>query len=393
MAAKFITLPIFILLFFTAMVLVVLFVKLIVKKPWAAVILALVLLALLVPVFVLRLGPHHRIVSYQQAVPVLPSVVQSEESTAAIWSPGIEDQFKANIYPSKISAVRSLGLRIGKPVRQVFGDQNLPAGFILFQGAHERTVLEQFGQAIASAFPEVKWTIKPETAAVQDNEIGIRLDLVNIQTLPCPWQPKSQINSGIVSATVLSQDKQTSIDADFVEKPWVDDFSGFMNKNPNSRLMIAKSSESCLSESEANSQAMQNACVHVAQILKQIPNRASRVSTSLLSQVNSNDILEGGLVLDRFVQSFDGTAGKIWRQALLIDTSTDKLAQLARREAQIARERKLSWARMFFSIAGMLVLITVVYTFLNAATKGYYTWSLRIAGIALAVIVIFLLFA
>jgi hypothetical protein len=38
-------------------------------------------------------------------------------------------------------------------------------------------------------------------------------------------------------------------------------------------------------------------------------------------------------------------------------------------------------------------LITVVYVFLNAATKGYYAWSLRIAGIVLALIVIFLLLA
>ena len=42
------------------------------------------------------------------------------------------------------------------------------------------------------------------------------------------------------------------------------------------------------------------------------------------------------------------------------------------------------------SIVGLLVLITVIYAFLNAATKGYYVWSLRIAGIVLAVAVIIL---
>jgi len=38
----------------------------------------------------------------------------------------------------------------------------------------------------------------------------------------------------------------------------------------------------------------------------------------------------------------------------------------------------------------LLALITVVYAFLNAATRGYYTWSLRIAGIVLAAAVIIL---
>jgi hypothetical protein len=45
---------------------------------------------------------------------------------------------------------------------------------------------------------------------------------------------------------------------------------------------------------------------------------------------------------------------------------------------------------MIASVVGLLALITVVYVFLNAATKGYYVWSLRIAGIVLAAAVIIL---
>ncbi|MBN2313870.1 MAG: hypothetical protein JXM79_08060, partial [Sedimentisphaerales bacterium] len=81
----------------------------------------------------------------------------------------------------------------------------------------------------------------------------------------------------------------------------------------------------------------------------------------------------------------------IWRQALLIDGSTSKLEQLAHHKVMIARAMKMSWAKMFFTVFGLLALITIVYAFLNAATKGYYTWSLRIAGIVLAAIAIILL--
>ena len=96
-------------------------------------------------------------------------------------------------------------------------------------------------------------------------------------------------------------------------------------------------------------------------------------------------------MLDRFVQNFEGSAGRIWRQALLIDGSTTKLEQLAHRKMVMARALKMNWARMFITVFGLLLLITVVYAFLNAATKGYYTWSLRIAGIVLAAVVIILL--
>ena len=43
-------------------------------------------------------------------------------------------------------------------------------------------------------------------------------------------------------------------------------------------------------------------------------------------------------------------------------------------------------ARMGFSAAGVVVLIAVIYFFLNMATMGYYEWSLRIAGIVLAIV-------
>ena len=48
---------------------------------------------------------------------------------------------------------------------------------------------------------------------------------------------------------------------------------------------------------------------------------------------------------------------------------------------------------MLGSVIGLLVLITAVYAFLNAATKGYYAWSLRIAGIVLAAAIIILFVA
>jgi len=146
-----------------------------------------------------------------------------------------------------------------------------------------------------------------------------------------------------------------------------------------------------MTEAEANNQAVQNACAQVADMLGQNSPRRSGGPISFAKPVNSTDILEGGFILDRFVQSFEGTAGKIWRQALLIDASAGKLKKLARQKAVIAQARKMTWARMFFSIAGLIVLITVVYAFLNAATKGYYAWSLRIAGFVFALVVIILL--
>jgi hypothetical protein len=276
----------------------------------------------------------------------------------------------------------------------VYGGQTPPGGIILFKGAHETGLLEEFTKAaIAHVFPETNWTIAPETAAVQTDQVGIRLDFVKVQTHPVPWPGKSEteMTSGTIQASVLAGDKQASIKADFVDKPWVEDFSDFLNTRPNSRFIIAKSSDSCITEAEANRQALENACAQITKMLGQASRKLPAVPAPFARPVNSADILEGDFILDRFAQSFEGTAGSIWRQALLIDTSTDKLTQLAHQKALTARARKMSWAKMFLSIFGLLILITVVYAFLNAATKGYYVWSLRVAGIVLALIAIILL--
>ncbi len=318
---------------------------------------------------------------------------RSEETSAAIWMPGIEDEFEANVYPSELSAVRSLGLRIGDAVRRVFDTQKSPSRFVLFEGAHERTLVQELGEAIARAFPGTTWSIEPETAGVQPDEVGVRLDLVKVETHPAPWMRESEkpVTSGTVQASVMASDKQSSIKANFTDKPWVEDFSAFLNAKPNRRFIVARSTDSCMTESEANHQALDNACAQVAGMLSQISRRQSGIRKPLVSRVDSDDILEGNLVLDRFVQSFQGSTGPIWRQALLIDGSTGKLEQLAHRKAVMAQAMKMNWARMFASVFGLLFLITIVYVFLNAATKGYYVWSLRIAGIVVAAVVIFLL--
>lgn len=386
----FLMLPLLILLLFAVIAVIVLFIKLCSKRPWIAAVVALVLLLLLVPVFVLI---PVRIVSHRPVVFPESSSARTEDTTAAIWLPGIEDEFEANVYPSELSAVRSLGLRIGEPIRQLFGPQTSPSRIILFQGAHDSDLVEVFAEAITHVFPQTKWSIEPETVAVQTDEVGIRLDLVKVQTHPVPWlsESESKMTSGTIHASVLAADKQASIKADFVEKPWVEDFSGFLNTKPNSRFIIAKSADSCMTQAEANRQAVENACAQVTKMLDQVSRRLSKIPVPFTLPVNSDDILKGDFILDRFVQSFKGTAGRIWRQALLIDASAEKLAELARRKAVMARARKMTWARMSLSIVGLLVLITVVYTFLNAATKGYYVWSLRVAGIALALITIILL--
>jgi len=382
-------LPIFVLLLFAAIAAFVMLRTLRSKRSPVSGIAAAVLVLLFVSLFVLRLGLP---VLHRQEVSIQTSSGRYEETASPIWQPGIEDEFEADVYSSRLSAVRSVGLRIAEPVRRVLGEIP-PSRIIVFRGAHDDELLEQFGQAVGRAFGGIQWTIAPETMAVQKDEVGIRLDFVKVQTHPAQWLRESEngMTSGTIQASVLASEGQASIRADFVNRPWVEDFSAFLNTQPKRQFIVAKSTDSCTTETEANRQAIQDARAQVGRMIDRIAQRLSAKPLSFIPQVNADDLFEGDLILDRFVQSFRGTAGRIWRQALLIDVSSEKLTELARRKVEMARAMRTSWARTFLSVLGLLILITVVYAFLNAATKGYYTWSLRLAGAVLAAVVVILL--
>jgi len=390
--------PLLLLLVLVIVAVILLLVKLCTGGHWAAAVvtvLLLLLVAALVGVVGLRLDAPLAARRVDTAtVPAEQSALTVPEQTGpSIWLPGIEDRFQADVYPSKRSAVRALGLRIDKPVRQVL-EGRTPSRIIIFEGSHERSLLTEFGQALAGNFPETEWVVAPETAAVHEAEAGVRLDFTDLDRQPIPWQgPARQVTSGTVQATVLAADKRATAATRFAEKPWIEDFSSFLSAHthPGTHFMLVRSTESCVSEAQANSQAIQNACAHLTEVLverlRRKPGPFARIRGEWPPlRVSSAELLEGDFIVDRFVQSFDGTAGKIWRQALLIDASPDKLKRLAAQKAAQARVAKRTWAGMLFSVGGLLVLIIAVYAFLNAATRGYYVWSLRIAGIVLALI-------
>ncbi|GAH75299.1 unnamed protein product, partial [marine sediment metagenome] len=200
---------------------------------------------------------------------------------------------------------------------------------------------------------------------------------------------ESKLNSGRVEA-IVAGNRQTAISANFVEKPWVENFADFVNRNPKDKWILALSQQSCTSQAEAEQQAISNACDKVAYLLNQMHKQRFAVGGGFT--VNGADIRNGSFVADRFAQSFDGTAGRIWRQAILINASQDKLAELARQKKTARQSWRARWVRELISIVGITVLICMVYLFLNAATRGYYTWSLRIAAVVLVLAGILLVF-
>jgi len=390
-AKVFITfLPVMIFFLIAVVLVMIVLLKLFRKRPWIAAIAGLTTLlivsSLLYRIRAMKLIKAMGGSATQVAVPYITPGENAEVAAGtAIWLPGIEEQFEADAYPSKVAAVRALSRRIGEPIRRVFkGEPPMPLKIILFQGAHERALLEELGKAISKAMPEAQWSIESETAAVEKDQAAVRLELLDVETQSVPWAQNSgrKLAAGVMQANILTGDSQAFARASFVEKPWVEDFANFANSMPDARYILATSTGSSLSAAEADAQAVQNACWHLTLVLRGALGQSGQHPFD--RAVMPADLREGGFVVDQFVQSFNGTAGLIWRKALLINTSADKIRWLQDRIAAQVHVQKITWARVIGSVFGLLVIISLAYVFLNAATRGYYVWSLRIAATALA---------
>lgn len=382
--------------------LLVLFIRLCIKKPkLAAAILAPVLIAFLIFYFMpARFIPTPALQTSQEFQQTgqysnTQNAYRSGTGQSPIWSEGIEDQFQADVYPSGVAALRALAPRVVKQIPYVMGESGSPETIVIYRDFLDIDTVEQFKDAISKLTPEIKCRIEIGNAGINMKEVGIHFNLMfpkNIlvqyeyQQVPYPYPSGMSLGgegaSGTIQARIYNGDRILDIRVNYINKSWVDDFSSFINRHPDKQYIIAKSSESCILPEEADRQVMSNAYNQVRSLMRNLPNPA---------KLSYKNILDSGIAVDKFVQSFDGSAGKIWRQAVLLDVSSPKLNHLAAIVSGAARARSMTWARTILSILGLFVLITIVYVFLNAATKGYYTWSLRVVGVILAAIFLFII--
>jgi len=332
--------------------------------------------------------------------------------TGAVWSAGLEAQFAAEPYSSVESAARALGRQLAQEVRQVAGQDQGQIQVDLKKGPVPMPIVledierelgqpkdlgkgtppwkgQSWGEAHAALAEEARSHI-PSNAIIQLEKAGsleegtTREEGGDIEgTLSFevsgyePWQTLKELR-GTLRLVLRGPGGEVSRSAEFVEKQWVTDFAGLVNQQKGRLWVVGRSQETAMDAGEAYQQAMQDAVGQVCRMLEK------RGGSGTVADIGPWDIEDSGVIADKFVQSLQTTTGKVYREALLLDVSPNKMARLRQKVlGQVAKQR-WTWAGMAVSLAGMLGVIVAVYLFLNAATKGYYTWALRIGVVVLA---------
>jgi len=300
--------------------------------------------------------------------------------------PADTSAFLADVYPSAAQAARALARQSAKSAESV-SEGGLP--MLRVTGRAPREMLEQVaevfrGEALARKVEVSEASALAATQPRSGSEVlcALRVDAGE---------------QGGVQLVLSGPTGQVTRTARFVTKPWAANFARYVSESAGSHV-LAQSRWLCSSFTEADQAARDDAAGQLMVHFRQSIERAiaggrlgpgDRPSDNELRRLIGVELRRGGLVTDRFTQRFRRPYGDVWRQSLLVDSSPKTVDPLAAAVvSQTAGHRSAvvsSWARIATSIGGLALLIFVLYLVLNAATKGYYVWVLRVAAAALVV--------
>ena len=321
------------------------------------------------------------------------AVLQPANDDDMVWREGVEQGLKADVYLSKSAAIVGLAreIKLERIAVDVLEREDKPGHIRILEGGVETHLLGELKQILSGAFPDMISIVAADTTvAEQDVTISLayaelgqtrvtvnELDQVDIVKMQHDVGPA--MTSGRLEAAVQTAKGKDVYSVKFAEKTWLTDTTEFVAANPNQNWQVVRSSDACISEQQAMAQAIEKAC----EMLKMNVGMTN-------APVTEQYLIEGGFISDRFTQSFYGSAGKIWRAAVLVDVSPERLRILAGRKTVMVKHYRSELLNQILTLAGVISLICLVYFFLNAATKGYYSWAMRFAAVVLILAGIFI---
>lgn len=321
----------------------------------------------------------------------------------AIWLEADNAEFLADVYPSLRSAAKALAVQAAAKLNAAVDVGGQPS--IVKVTATEEVsesdpnLLEAVVGVLRKRFHAGKASVEVATGAGESGATDDETTFVQV-AITRRGVPSSGYLAAVAGSEVsweaairLRHKRRTeTLSTWYVDKEWVDNFARFASRQRGRRWIIARSDRPCATRQEAQRRALDRAAESVLELA---PTRAVGEARALEAKgaVWERDqaadcIQRRGLIMDQFVQSFPRPyGGALWQHAVLVDASPAQMAAVAREVASAAAAERSAWVwgvgRRVLSIAAVMGAVLLAYVFLNAATKGYYEWALRVAAVVL----------
>jgi hypothetical protein len=320
------------------------------------------------------------------------------------------DSFHADQYPSQCTAITDLAKQVADELKS---RPTTPKQIDLSGGGGvDEALRQQFIAALERELPESECSASADSASEPATALGgtvvarVKLRADDTATINAPWSSAKdrKLRSGSFTAFLVAASTRATLASRFVEKPWADDWSGFINANSSQRWLTAISESPGTTEAEATDSAKRAAVDDLAKLIRdQMNARAARdagphitvsrewVHDQVLSSLrrNVNDMI----VRDVFVQRYSRPYGDVWQSSILIDASPKVIDKLVDSYNMAARVRTAETKRSAFAVGGIVAVIVLLYFFLNTITKGYFMWRLRAVALLGAIAAVLIVFA
>lgn len=367
---------------------------------WIFIILLLpVILLIFYRLFIFR--SRQIIVGEQVPAPAAKVFDHSPAADPVLWQEALEEEFVPDSYSSPKAAAYGLGaFAVPEAIAGLFEGQ-IPAEILIAEAGADSLLLGEMQRGLKKAYEGREIYIRGTAPdSVPEGQVWISLAVQEEpgRKLMIPERREADVihmarqmdagnRKGTLMAVIATSKGKTMKAISFDYRPWVTDFENFKTSlawSGKNWLKIV-SQDTAVSADEARGQVLQKVLQQVSGMI-QIP--AAAAAANPLAE---KDLLKHGMIVDEYMQRLAGLAGPIWRHAILLDVSPERLAALSTEKKNIDRQVRMTWAKTLGSLAAMIVLVCLVYAVANAATKGYYSAVLAVTAVLAAVILGFLI--
>jgi hypothetical protein len=326
----------------------------------------------------------------QRPVSIIERMPQVSAPLPADWDP--------DVHPSVREAVLSRVPLMAQLVRNLTGGAYQPE-HVHVRGDVDIDMLREFAERLGEqdAFANARITWRSGEALMYEETLIINVNMHIERQRQQHWSHNGVRHDfnlwreGRVMVTAARGGRTASPpNARFIEKPWVEDWSGFIaNSQPGQNWLRAESRSPATSPQEAQQQAINEAVEMLLPLAQTSLYGPTPLRQDLVGQLRGQ-LSQGQLIVDRFVQRVDRPYGQLYTATLLIDGSPAAVEGLTANLTQVRTKQRKAVLSTAGSLAALMGVIALLYLFLTAVTKGYYRPQLVAFVVAAAAAVVML---
>ena len=320
------------------------------------------------------------------AISVSQGAVPEIVTNDVVWRQGLEEELTPDVYSGTKIAAYGLGVQLQETISAL---PQPPKRIVIVEGNDgiDIVLLEQLRHGLEFILPDVDIVIASEAP---EGQVWISLQLKDVESrqIKTPEIRNGDVvhlsqllqagSRGILQAVIQTPDNKFSKQVEFDRCQWLYDTDKFQSSAIGHRWAVIASKETAVTKEQALEQVAEAARQYLAEQVG-------------LQNVQQHDLRDYGFIVDEYTQRLQGLSGPIWRAAVLLELSPERLRMLGRDRTAVIRNVRKTWAYHIFSLVGMILLIGVLSMLVNALTKGYYSTVIAIVAIGLVVAFVLLM--